>query len=120
MTDRSERPVDRPHALTVLPEEEGGHFIECPDLPCSVMHVEDVSETGPMAEGILRLWRETAHAHGMDMASPLLRLEESWSGRFVVRLPGSLHRQLSEPAAREGVSLNEWVTTPLARAGSAP
>jgi hypothetical protein len=36
------------------------------------------------------------------------------SGRFVVRLPKSLHAALEREAAREGVSLNQLVVTKLA------
>jgi hypothetical protein len=36
------------------------------------------------------------------------------SGRFVVRLPGSLHAALEAEAEREGVSLNQLVLTKLA------
>lgn len=36
------------------------------------------------------------------------------SGKFNVRIPRSLHRKLVEEAAREGVSLNTWVTAKLA------
>jgi hypothetical protein len=39
-----------------------------------------------------------------------------YSGKFVVRLPRSLHRSLVEGATREGGSLNVYVTAVLARA----
>lgn len=38
-----------------------------------------------------------------------------FSGRFNVRLPASLHRELVTRAAEEGVSLNQLVTTFLAK-----
>jgi hypothetical protein len=38
----------------------------------------------------------------------------SKSGRFVVRMPRSLHASLELEAAREGVSLNQWVVAKLA------
>lgn len=49
-----------------------------------------------------------------DKAS--LESEEEYSGKFLVRLPKSLHRQLAEEAEREGVSLNQWITAILSRA----
>ena len=39
---------------------------------------------------------------------------ERFSGKFLVRLPKSLHATLAEEAAREGVSLNTLVLTRLA------
>ena len=38
-----------------------------------------------------------------------------FSGRFNVRVPSSLHRELATDAAGEGVSLNQWVAAKLAR-----
>ena len=38
------------------------------------------------------------------------------SGRLTVRIPPSLHRDLSEAAKREGVSLNRFASAALARA----
>lgn len=105
--------LDLAYPFTVTAEEEGGYFIEYPDLPGCMTQVEDAAEIGAAAEEIRRLWLETAHDHRMDI--PLPRPDDAWSGRFVVRLPRSLHRQLSESAAREGVSLNAWVTALLAR-----
>ncbi|MFD2670789.1 toxin-antitoxin system HicB family antitoxin [Marinicrinis sediminis] len=34
--------------------------------------------------------------------------DEEYSGKFVLRLPKTLHRQLSEKAKHEGVSLNQY------------
>ena len=40
---------------------------------------------------------------------------EEYSGRFVLRIPRSLHRELKEAADREGVSLNQYVLYKLAK-----
>jgi len=112
-----ERPLEfylsQAYPFTVAADESGGYFIEYPDLRGCMTQVEDASEIGPMAEEIRRLWLETAHEQGIDI--PLPSPDDAWSGRFVVRLPRSLHRRLAESAAREGVSLNTWVTTLLSR-----
>ena len=39
----------------------------------------------------------------------------SFSGKFIVRTPKSLHRDLAARANREGVSLNQMVLTLLSR-----
>jgi len=41
---------------------------------------------------------------------------EEYSGRFVIRLPRSLHRELAEQSEREDMSLNQFVQTTLAKA----
>lgn len=41
--------------------------------------------------------------------------ERQFSGRFNVRIPESLHRELTLSAAQEGVSLNRFISDRLAR-----
>ncbi|HXK44131.1 MAG TPA: toxin-antitoxin system HicB family antitoxin [Anaerolineae bacterium] len=41
---------------------------------------------------------------------------DAYSGRFVLRMPRSLHRDLVEVAEREGTSLNQFINVVLARA----
>jgi HicB-like protein involved in pilus formation len=45
--------------------------------------------------------------------------ERSFSGRFPVRLPRYLHRQIAEIAREQGVSLNQFVCTAAAVAAGA-
>jgi predicted HicB family RNase H-like nuclease len=46
-------------------------------------------------------------------------VEQSYSGRFSVRLPRYLHRHLAEVAKEQGVSLNQFVCTAAVRAAEA-
>lgn len=46
---------------------------------------------------------------------PLPATQEDYSGKFVVRLPKSLHMRLAVEAEREGVSLNQYTLYKLAR-----
>jgi predicted HicB family RNase H-like nuclease len=40
--------------------------------------------------------------------------EKSYSGRFMVRIPSSVHRALATEAAEQGVSINRLVSAKLA------
>ncbi len=40
---------------------------------------------------------------------------EGYSGRILVRIPKSLHRQLAQDAKREGISLNQYALYKLSR-----
>jgi antitoxin HicB len=51
---------------------------------------------------------------GQEIPEP--RPVETCSGKFIVRVPRSLHRELVEDAEREGVSLNMYVSTILGKA----
>ena len=61
-----------------------------------------------------------AEAEAMDDGSTV-SLEEfhktldEYSGRLVLRIPRSLHRELKERAAAEGVSLNQYMLYKLSR-----
>jgi predicted RNase H-like HicB family nuclease len=51
-------------------------------------------------------WIETKLENGFPVPAPVGN--ESFSGKFVVRLPKSLHARLSIEAEKEGVSLNQY------------
>lgn len=99
------------YPFTVVPDD-GSFFIEFPDLKGCMTQVEDASEIGAMAEEIRTLWLETAYEQGLPLPEPATQLE--YSGKFVVRMPKSLHRDLALAAGREGTSLNSYVSYVLA------
>ena len=99
------------YPFTVVPDD-GSFFIEFPDLKGCVTQVEDASEIGPMAEEIRTLWLETVYEQGVPIPEPAI--ESQYSGKFVVRLPKKLHRDLALAAERESTSLNSYVTYVLA------
>lgn len=102
----------REYPLSVVAEAGGGYTILFPDLPGCMSQVDSLSEVGPVAEEIKTLWIETAYERGMEIPPP--SYPEEYSGKFNLRIPRSLHRQLAESAEREGVSLNQYVGTLLA------
>ena len=51
---------------------------------------------------------------GLDIPEPDEE-DDSYSGKFLVRIPKSLHRELAHRAKEEGVSLNSLVTSILSR-----
>jgi len=103
----------RAYPFDVEADPDGGYVIVFPDLPGCMTQVEHVDEVGPMADEIRRLWIETEVERGNEIPPP--SYPEEFSGKFVVRIPRSLHRTLAESAKREGVSLNQYVATRLAR-----
>lgn len=104
----------RPYPHTVIPDlADGGFVIVFPDLPGCMTQVETGEEIAPIADEIRRLWIAAGFDLGHDIPPP--STDGAYRGRFVVRLPRSLHRRLAEAAEREGISLNAWVTTLLAQ-----
>ena len=61
----------------------------------------------------MRAWIEDALESGDSI--PVPSDEQEFSGKFSLRLPKSLHRDLVLQAKREGVSLNQYITSVLSR-----
>jgi len=101
------------YPMQVIAAPEGGYVIVFPDLPGCLTQVETADEIGPMAEDARRSWMESVYELGPDI--PLPSYPEEYSGKFNLRIPRRLHRQLAEEAAREEVSLNQYVTFLLAQ-----
>ena len=88
-------------------EEGGGYSIYFPDLPgcwSDGATPEDAIENGRDA---LQSWLAVAQEFGDDIPRPFSAV----SGRFVQRVPRSLHARLIARAKAEGVSLNTLVVS---------
>src|SRR3990172_4295281 len=103
-----------PYTRELIKEPEGGWFIRIKELPGCMSQGETVEDAMNMIEDAMLGWLEISIEDGDEIPEP--KLDEDYSGKFVVRLPRSLHRQLVETAEREGVSLNQFVNVALARA----
>jgi len=103
-----------PYTRELIKEPEGGWFIRIKELPGCMSQGETVEDAMNMIEDAMLGWLEISIEDGDEIPEP--KLDEEYSGKFVVRLPRSLHRQLVETAEREGVSLNQFVNVALARA----
>jgi predicted HicB family RNase H-like nuclease len=75
---------------------------------------DSVAEAVEMIQDAMAGWIEIALADGTPVPEP--RRMDEYSGKFVVRVPSSLHRDLVRAAEREGVSLNQFAVVALARA----
>lgn len=50
-----------------------------------------------------------------DIPIPIPKSDDDFSGRFMVRIPKSLHRLLAEEAEKEGTSLNQYALYKLSK-----
>lgn len=96
----------------IVVPDEGAYVIRFPDLPGCMTQVDDSANIAAMAEEIRTLWIEGEYEDGATIPEPSSGTR--YSGKFVVRLPKSLHRDLVEAAESEGTSLNAYVTYLLA------
>lgn len=102
------------YPVTLEAAPEGGYFVQIKDLPGCYSQGETVEEAMHMIEEAKQLWMESVYEDGMDIPEP--RAAEDYSGKFFIRTPKSLHRDLARMAEREGVSLNQFLVATLARA----
>ncbi len=106
-----------PYIIEVVRDESEGYsgwFARVVELPGCMTQADTFEELGEMIEDAMRVWIEAALEDGQAIPEP--RPAEDYSGKFVVRVPKSLHRELVEAAEREGVSLNAFVNVVLGRA----
>ena len=106
--------MNLPYTIELIPEPEGGWCVAIKELPGCLSEGDTVDESIDMIHDAMRGWLEISLEEGHEIPEP--KFDEEYSGKFVVRLPRSLHRQLVETAEREGVSLNQFVNVALARA----
>jgi len=116
------RPIPYPFEVRPLSKDEGGGFsISFPDLPGCVSDGETPEEAIENGRDALAAWLTVAKEMGDEPAKPFSAV----SGKFVQRVPRSLHAQLIQRAKAEGVSLNTLVVSLVAegigrRASAAP
>jgi antitoxin HicB len=92
-------------------DENPGWVARVIELPGCITQGDTFEELGEMIEDAMRGWIGVALEDGIPVPEP--KPDEDYSGKFVVRVPRSLHRQLAEAAEREGVSLNQFINVAL-------
>jgi antitoxin HicB len=89
-------------------------FIRVKELPGCMSQGDTADEAIEMIHDAMRGWIGVALEDGDPVPEP--KPDEDYSGKFVVRVPRFLHRQLAEAAEREGVSLNQFINVALGSA----
>jgi antitoxin HicB len=106
--------LDYPLTIRPLSAEEGGGWLcEFPDLPGCMADGATPEEAVREGADALRSCVLTLRELGRPVPPPS-RPENSYSGRWLMRVPKGLHRRLAEQARAEGVSLNALAATLLA------
>ena len=103
-----------PYRMEIVPDvEEGGYAVTFPELPGCITCGETLEQAVRNATDAKKAWLEAALDEGITIAMPD-ELNE-YSGQFKLRIPKSLHRQLSEHSKREGISMNQYCLYLLSR-----
>lgn len=103
-----------PYTKTLRADEDGDVVAKIVELPGCSAHGADEQEALRNLEEAQRLWIEDCVAAGDAVPEPAME-DPLPSGKWVQRVPRSLHRKLSQMAKEEGVSLNQLVTSMLSQ-----
>src|SRR5262249_60128250 len=114
--------LDLPYSVAVKPDRDGDDSnwsAAVEELPGCAAHGSTPDEAVDRLRPAMRTWLAAALEEGREIPAPARqavkqRPPSGHSGRFLVRMPGSLHEQLANAAKREQLSLNRFVTNVLA------
>lgn len=62
---------------------------------------------------VMKGWLSVKLEHGDHIPEPVN--DDNYSGKFIVRVPKSLHKRLAIEAQKEGISLNQYLVYKLSR-----
>ncbi len=102
------------YIIQPVTDESGSYFY------ARVLELDGCQSTGETLEDAynnlkdaMKGWIETKIENGFTVPLPVGY--ENFSGKFIVRIPKSLHYRLSVEAKEEGVSLNQYAVYKLSR-----
>ena len=100
------------YPVTIYADPDVGFVAEIEELPGCMTQAETLEEVFGAIEDARHGWIQVAYSNGQDI--PLPRDLEEYSGKILIRIPKGLHRALACTARREGVSLNQYISSLLA------
>ena len=100
------------HVVSPLSAEDGGGFlITFPDLPGCMSDGETIEAAIENGRDAFISWVSARVDMKKTIPKPVIRevKVDNFSGRFVQRVPKSLHARLAMQAKKDGVSLNTFI-----------
>ena len=93
-------------------DEDSSYIAEVPELPGCMADGPTPEAATKEAKKAAQLWIDVAKKEKWEIPEPIDK--RRYSGKFVVRVPPELHRELDFEAKSQKVSLNRLVTLKLA------
>jgi predicted RNase H-like HicB family nuclease len=105
--------LQKPYSRILIPDEESGTYTAVIlEFPGCIAQGDTPQEAYEHLEDAAKEWIAAALDLKQEIPSPSQSV--SFGGKVLLRLPKSLHRQLTLIAEREGVSLNQFIVSALA------
>ena len=116
LTKEIEKYLNLPYTFELIKEDSGIYFVKVKELPGCMSNGKTADEAMENIKDVMEIWLESSLRRGLEI--PLPEVMREYSGRFIVRVPASLHKKLALEAKKEGVSLNQYVVSILSEGAS--
>lgn len=95
-------------------DEDEGYIAVVPELRGCSAWGEAESEAIEAVKEAASAWLESARANNIEIPTPID--EQRLTGKYALRLPPDLYRELAFEAKRQGISLNQLLVYKLSKA----
>jgi predicted RNase H-like HicB family nuclease len=103
--------IDLPYGVTIRRMSDGSgeyYFATVEEMPGCMSDGKTPGEALANIREAMELWIEGKIEAGLEVPAPAVSGGKEYSGKYIVRIPKSLHARLALEADREGVSLNQY------------
>jgi len=104
--------LKQPYSRVLIPNEDGTFSAEMLEFPGCFAEGDTVDQAMRNLEAAAEAWIEASLSQGLEIPEP--EMNQGYGGKIALRLPRGLHRQAARMAAREGTSLNQFLTSAVA------
>lgn len=104
--------LKEPYGRLLLRDSPDMFSAEIPEFPGCFAQGATANEAYQNLEEAAKSWIEVSLAEGHEIPPPMA--SHGYSGRYLLRLPRSLHRLAAIKAARDSMSLNQGITNAIA------
>ena len=104
-----------PYTIKIVHRTEDNdnyYFATVEELEGCMSHGSTYEEAAKNIQVAMELWIESSLEHNDNIPLPA---DKKYSGKFVVRIPKTLHHKLAQEAEEEGISLNQYALYKLSR-----
>ncbi|HTA40515.1 MAG TPA: type II toxin-antitoxin system HicB family antitoxin [Candidatus Acidoferrales bacterium] len=111
--EETDKILARPYTRELIRNEDGTWFARVVEFVGCMTEGETAEKAVESLEEAMALWVEVRIEDGLPIPGPLN--SDAYSGKFLMRVPKTLHRELARHADLEGVSLNQFALVALSR-----
>lgn len=101
------------YKMEIAEDDESGYVLSYPELTGCITVAENLEDGIRNLKDARREWIIACLEDGTVIPSP--NSEEDYSGNYSLRMPKSLHRDISLKAKKEGISLNQYCVYVLSK-----